>query len=86
MKKIYESPKYAIEEEDMITTEQILIYSYEDEIEADDFSLLSTKEQILELGLKEEENTPKSIHGKVHRYDIEPWDYYVVVHVSEYSW
>lgn len=85
MKKIWESPKRTIKEEEMTVEEQILVFEYEDEDEAEDFGMLAYREQLSELGLKEEA-TPDNEHGKVHRYSIDPGDSFVIVQASMITW
>lgn len=85
MKKIWESPKHTFEDEEMTTEEQIFVFEYEDEEEAEDFAMLAYREQLSELGLKEEA-TPDNEHGKIHRYSIDPGDSFVIVQASTFVW
>ena len=85
MKKIWESAERVIKDEEMTTGEQIFVFEYEDEEEAEDFAMLAYREQLSELGLKEEA-TPDSEHGKIHRYSIDPSDSFVIVQASTFIW
>lgn len=85
MVKVFESPVDTLEEEDMVVSNQIIVFKYENEDEADDFMMLAHREQLSELGLKEEA-TPEGEHGNLHRYSIEPNDSFVVVYAVNYKY
>lgn len=85
MKKIFESEKMVVNDEELTTTNQVLVFAYEDEDEADEFPMLAHKEQLAELGLKEE-STPSTNHATFNRYFIEPSDSFVVVNATNYKY
>lgn len=87
MKKIYESPVEKIFDEEDAIEEQILIYKFNNESEAETFSILSHDEQIKALkGFVSEESTPNTDHGRVTRYYFDASDIFVVVRRNIISW
>lgn len=89
MELIFKTKPVSLVEEDDIeggkfeSSESVSIYAFESDDEAEDFELLSHKEQLALCGLKEESTPEKS--GTVHRYTIDPGDAYVVIRESVMS-
>lgn len=73
------------EEDGSTYAENVYIFQFEDEEEAEDFGLLNHNEQLSELGLKED-RTPAKGPATVHRYFIDPGDIFVVVRENIISW
>lgn len=81
MKVIYESEKYPVknENEEIEGYERVIIYLFDNIEESEDFDILSNKEKLLELGLKED-NTPNTEHVTgLKRYFIDNSDTMIVV-------
>lgn len=87
MIKTYESPVEKIFDEEETVEEQILVYKFNNENEAETFSILSHDEQIKALkGFVSEESTPNTDHGRVTRYYFDTSDIFVVVRRNVISW
>lgn len=76
--------EYDDQEDNFSSKEEVSIFTYENDEEAEDFELLSHKEQLALCGLKEESTPEKS--GTVHRYTIDPGDVFVVIRCAIMSW
>lgn len=85
---VYESPVEKIFDEEETVEEQILVYKFNNENEAEMFSILSHDEQIMKTSKDYvgEELTPNTDHGRVVRYYFDTSDIFVVVRKNVISW
>lgn len=88
MKQIFQSNKLFTEDDNSTnsgSTEQILIYEFDDEYESEDFEILSHSEMLSSLNLKEDK-TPESNHASVTRYYFDVSTRFLIVRVLTITW
>lgn len=84
-KKLFETNVKELKEDEIIITEKIYVFEFEDDEESEDFELYSHSEQLAELGFKER-LTPSTEHGVVQRYSVDFTNFYITVIETVTKW